>query len=195
MVQATVAIQKNRLALIGLGGNLPSTLGEPIQTILTSLAYIQAKLGPIVSISRFYRTPAYPKSSGPDFVNAAVAVATVLCPDEILFNLHEVEAEAGRVREIRWGARTLDLDLLALGDVVLPDAMTQRDWMALPPRQQGRQTPHCLILPHPRLQDRGFVLIPLAEICSGWRHPVTGLSVGEMAQALSDDDKAAICPV
>lgn len=195
MAQDRVSVQKHRLAVIGIGANLPSILGAPIDTILASLASIQRNLGLIVAISRVFHTPAFPKGSGPDFVNAAILVRTGLAPHEILAGLHAIEAEAGRLRAVRWGARTLDLDLLAVGDVVLPDRERQGTWMALPPDRQGAEAPQELILPHPRLQDRAFVLIPLADICPGWRHPVTGLTIGEMTAALPDDDKAAICPI
>lgn len=195
MSQDRVPVQKHRPALIGLGGNLPSTYGDPVQTILVSLAHIHARLGRIVSISRFFQTPAFPKGSGPDFVNAAAAISSALSPEALLAGLHQIEAGAGRVRGMRWAARTLDLDLIAVGDAVLPDAATQRDWMALARDRQGREAPSRLILPHPRLQDRGFVLIPLADICPDWRHPVLGRTVREMADALPDEDKAAIYPV
>ncbi len=195
MAQDRVSVQKDRVAVIGIGANLPSMLGTPHDTILASVASIQQNLGQIVAVSRVFRTPAFPKGSGPDFVNAAVLVSTDLAPHQILAGLHAIEAEAGRLRAVRWGARTLDLDLLAVGDVVLPDPETQRAWMALPSDRQGTEAPQDLILPHPRLQDRAFVLIPLADICPGWRHPVTGSTISEMAAMLPDDDKAAICPV
>lgn len=195
MAQDRVSVQKDRLAVIGIGANLPSILGAPYDTLLASLASIQQNLGRIVAISRVFRTPAFPKGSGPDFVNAAILLSTSLAPQEILAGLHAIEAAAGRLRALRWGARTLDLDLLAVGDVVLPDPQTQGAWMALAPERQGTEAPEELILPHPRLQDRAFVLIPLADICPGWRHPVTGLTIAEMAAALPDDDKAAICPI
>ena len=114
---------------------------------------------------------------------------------DILAVLHGIEAEAGRVRDIRWGARTLDLDLIAVGGAILPDAQVQKDWMTMPSDRQVQVTPDELILPHPRLQDRAFVLIPLADICPGWRHPVTGASVSDMLRALPDADKAAIRPI
>jgi 2-amino-4-hydroxy-6-hydroxymethyldihydropteridine diphosphokinase len=195
VVQDTEPVQKHRLAFIGMGGNLTSTFGDPLETILASLVPIAKNLGRIVSISRAFRSPAHPKGAGPDFVNAVAAISTALDPAQFLAGLHAIEAGAGRLREKRWGTRTLDLDLLALGDALLPDAATQAAWRALPPDRQGKEAPGDLILPHPRLQDRAFVLIPLADICPHWRHPATGMNLRSMAAALSEDDKAAICPV
>ena len=137
----------------------------------------------------------FPPGSGPDFVNACCLVGTGLPPDALLSRLHGIEAALGRERIVRWGARTVDLDLLAVGDLVLPDRATQDRWRDLPPDRQTREAPDTLILPHPRLQDRGFVLIPLADILPSWRHPVTGLTVSAMRDALSPGEKAGIWPL
>lgn len=195
MVQGGVPVQKRRVALIAAGANLPSASGDPGRTILAALTSFDAEMGTIVAISRLFRTPAYPPGSGPDFVNAVFAVETPRKAPEILAHLHEREAAAGRERLSRWGARTLDLDLLALGDEVWPDEAGQRAWAALDPDRQQTEAPAELILPHPRLQDRAFVLIPLADICPRWRHPVTGAGLADMIAALPEADKAAICPV
>ncbi len=164
-------------------------------TALASIVEIQQHIGRIVSVSRFFRTPAFPPGSGPDFVNAAVLVATAMRPSEVLAALHDIEGAFGRVRETRWGARTLDLDLLIFGDAVVPDRETYLAWKDLPPERQRAAAPDQLILPHPRLQDRAFVLIPLAEIAPHLTHPVTGRTVAEMADALPQAEKTAICPL
>jgi len=172
------------VAGIALGANATSAAGVPEKTLLSALrALAEAGLTP-VAVSRFYRSPAFPAGSGPDFVNAAALVRTGLGPAEILARLHAIEAAHGRVRAERWGPRTLDLDLLLAGDAVLPDAATLRHWMALPAAAQRGTAPEVLILPHPRLADRGFVLAPLAEILPLWRHPVTGASVRQMLDSL-----------
>ena len=131
-------------------------------------------------MSRFYRSPAVPSGSGPNFANAVARAATVLPPREFLDALHAVETEFGRRRERRWGPRVLDLDLLDYGEMVLPDAGTYRYWRDLSLEQQSSLAPAELVLPHPRIQDRAFVLLPLLDVDPGWRHPVTGQTVQRM---------------
>jgi 2-amino-4-hydroxy-6-hydroxymethyldihydropteridine diphosphokinase len=185
----------DKIAAIALGSNSPSRKGDFVATTAAALVEIQHLIGRIVAVSRFFRTPAFPPGSGPDFVNAAVLVSSGLTADGILAALHGIEAAFGRKRETRWGARTLDLDLLAFADMVLPDRDTQMAWMQMSPERQQKDAPEQLILPHPRLQDRGFVLIPLAEIAPSLTHPVTGRTVAAMVEALSEAEKAAICPL
>ena len=146
--------------------------------------------------SRLFATPAFPAGNGPDFVNAAVALGTDLAPEDILDRLHRIEAGAGRTRDRRWGERTLDLDLLAVGDLIRPDVATVERWRTLPLARQMEETPDRLLLPHPRLQDRSFVLVPLAEVApAGWRHPISGLTVDEMLAALPPADLASVRPL
>lgn len=146
-------------------------------------------------VSGFYRTPAFPPGSGPDFVNAAFAIDWPDPPETLLTLLHRVEAEAGRTRQARWEARVLDLDLIALGDCVRPDAETQTRWRMLPLDQAASRAPDRLILPHPRMQERGFVLVPMADIVPDWRHPLTGLTVAAMLAALPQAERAEIRPI
>ena len=146
-------------------------------------------------MSRFFRTPAFPAGSGPDFVNAVFSVPWAGTPEDLLALLHRVEADAGRTRTRRWEARILDLDLVAFGDCVRPDAPTQTDWRSLTVEQAATRAPDRLILPHPRLQDRGFVLVPMADILPEWRHPLTGLAVTEMLAALPEAELAEIRPI
>ena len=94
------------------------------------------------------------------------------------------EPNVARKREQRWGARTLDLDLLFYGDTITPNLKTFERWRALPLEDQMVLAPQELILPHPRLHERSFVLAPLMDICPTWQHPVLGLSVAELYSRL-----------
>ena len=148
----------------------------------------------ICTVSRFYQTAAFPAGAGPDYVNVVAGIRTDLAPRALLATLHQIEADFFRVRQGRWGERTLDLDLLALDELILPDHATLAHWIRLDPAQQGSIAPDRLVLPHPRLQDRGFVLIPWADIAPAWRHPLTRRTVREMRDALPDAAKAEVRP-
>lgn len=183
--------------LIALGANLPSDAGSPARTLTAALARLEEDGFTLSAVSRFYRSPAFPAGSGPDYVNACAALdaSPGQTPAAVLTALHRVEDALGRVRTERWQARKVDLDLIAAGDALLPDAETHRQWRDLPLAQQMRATPEQPVVPHPRLQDRAFVLIPLAEIAPRWCHPATGRTVQEMLDALPEAEKAGLMPV
>ncbi len=182
-------------ALVALGGNQPSRAGAPAQTLVKAIKSLAATGLRVVAVSRFFNTACFPAGAGPDFVNAAILIAGEAEPTRLLARLHKIEASFGRQRDRRWGARTLDLDLIGLGDAVRPDAGTFRAWRDLPVELQVRQAPGQLILPHPRLQDRAFVLVPLADIAPGWRHPVTGVTVVQMCAALPAQARREVVPI
>ncbi len=170
--------------LIALGGNLPSTAGLPGETLLSALAALKDAGAELRAVSPFYATPCFPAGAGPDYVNAAAEIGMAGDARQMLDLLHRIEGMFGRERVQRWGRRTLDLDLIAQGQTVLPDLAGHAAWRDLPPGDQMTRAPDELILPHPRLQERAFVLIPLADIAPDWRHPVLGLTVRDMAAAL-----------
>ena len=181
--------------LIALGSNLEINGQTPAAILVAALAALGGAGCEVAAVSRFYRTPAYPPGSGPEFVNACATLVSGLGPEDVLALLHAVEADLGRTRTHRWEARVVDLDLLACGDLVLPDLAVLTEWRNLPPDMQQRVAPDRLILPHPRLTERGFVLIPLMDIAPGWCDPLSGKSVAELVSALPEAEKAAIRPV
>ncbi len=181
---------------VAFGANLCRGTDGPGATLEAALARLAATPGMTFRArAGWYASPAYPPGAGPDFVNGVAAFATRLSPEDTLARLHEVEAALGRVRGARWGPRVVDLDLLAHGATVRPDSPTQADWAALGPSDAAGRMPEGLILPHPRLAERAFVLLPWAEIAPSWRHPLTGRSVAEMAAALPAEEVAATRPL
>lgn len=160
------------MIFIGVGSNLPSErYGSPLETCRAALAEVQGAGVAIRRSSRWYESAPVPPSGQPWFINAVAEVETELEPEALLAVLHGIEERFGRVRRERNEARILDLDLLIYGDLV-------------------RNGPSGPVLPHPRMQDRAFVLLPLAELAPGWRHPVTGKSIFELIAALPSDQVA-----
>lgn len=151
--------------LIALGANLASPdFGSPRETLIAAGVRLGMLGVDTLALSRWYRSPAWPPSEQPDYVNAVIRVATEAKPLALLEVLQRVEEEFGRVRTVRNAARVLDLDLIAYNREVIRTADDR------------------LILPHPRMHERPFVLLPLRDVAPGWRHPVTG----EPVQALLD---------
>ena len=154
------------MILIGLGANIPSPAGPPEATLKAALNALTERRIQIASVSHAYRTPAWPVPSDPEYVNQVAALITPLPPAELLAILHEVEMSFGRKRSEKNAPRTLDLDLLDYdGRVELG-----------PPE-----------LPHPRLESRSFVLIPLRDVAPAWRHPVSGCSVDALIASLGSE--------
>ncbi|MDC0739232.1 2-amino-4-hydroxy-6-hydroxymethyldihydropteridine diphosphokinase [Cognatishimia sp. SS12] len=179
-------------SMLAFGGNADSDHGSPLETIKFALRSLPDHGVFSHRVSDCFATPAFPAGSGPDYVNAAAVVRSDLDPAALLSVLHRVEAACGRVRHKRWGARTLDIDLIGQGALVRPDRATFEHWRDLPLAQQTTRAPEQLILPHPRLQDRAFVLVPLAEVAPDWIHPVSGLSVTRMLEKLPESDRKAV---
>lgn len=182
-------------AYVALGGNATSSAGSPDMTLRAAKQAISCESVNVLAESRLFRTPAFPAGTGADFANAVIAVETSLSSGELLAHLHRVEARFERVRQTRWGARTLDLDLLDFGGRIAPDEATVRHWIDLPLEAQTARAPEQLLLPHPRLQDRAFVLIPMADIAPDWVHPLLGISLAALLDALPQAEKAAIVPL
>ncbi len=182
------------LVLVALGANLPADDQSPTETVRQAIRALQARYG-AVTPSRLYRSPAFPAGAGPDYINAAVRFATLDNATEVLAALHQIEADLGRTRRERWASRLIDLDLLAHGQQVLPDLDAQAAWRDMPLAQQLEQVPQQLVLPHPRLQDRAFVLKPLQDIAADWRHPVLGQSVDQMLARLSPAQIDPVVPI
>lgn len=160
------------MILIGLGANLPHPVyGLPRRTCEAALSAMDSAGLRVLCRSRWYESEPVPPADQPWFVNGVAEVTTTLGPGELLERLHGIEAAFGRVRRQANEARILDLDLLAYGRLVSAPG----------------ESP---VLPHPRLAERAFVVLPLAELAPDWRHPVSGLSARELAAALPSGQTA-----
>ena len=159
-------------ALIALGGNVGDVRRSFEQAISDLCRTTQSRL---LARSADYATPPWGGVDQPPFVNACIAIETALAPRPLLSKLHEIEKRFGRdrSRETRWGPRALDLDLLAYDDIVVdePD----------------------LTLPHPRMFERAFVLVPLVEIARN--RIIAGRGVAEALARLATDDIERLPPL
>lgn len=156
-------IQNSVTAYIAFGANL----SNPRQTFMRVIEALGRRGIVIEAVSSLWRSPAWPTGSdAPDYINAVLRVRTDRRPEFLMQDLLEIETSMGRTRSVKNAPRTCDLDLIDWNGVI-------------------RDDPTCT-LPHPRMQDRDFVLLPMAEIVAdSWRHPVSGLTIRDMLTDLS----------
>lgn len=179
--------------LIAYGSNVPSDEYGLRSTIDRMINIVSCTPGLTVrQQSRRFRTPAWPAGSGPDFINGALVVDSDLAPVDVLSLLHDIEARMGRTRKQRWEPRTCDLDLIASGNRVLPGPREVTRWMDMNDTAAQAEVPDGLVLPHPRMHRRGFVLVPLCDIAPDWRHPVLDRTVAEMMADLPPEAIAEV---
>lgn len=160
------------MILIGLGANLAHpTHGPPRATLEAALAALSAAGIRVARRSRWYQSAPVPASDQPYFINAVAHLTDPPAPAALLALLHRIEADFGRVRGARNAPRAIDLDLLAY-----------RARVSVP-----GEVP---ILPHPRMSERAFVVLPLLDLDRHWRHPVSRLSVAALARRLPPEQWA-----
>ncbi len=154
-------------AAIALGGNL----GDSERILISAITAIDQVYGiRVIARSPLYKTaPVGPPQ--PDYLNACILIETSLTPRALLQQLLTIENQFGRVRQERWGARSLDLDLLLFSDQIVD----------LPG----------LTIPHPRLHERPFVLVPMTDIAPQWPHPIFGKTIAQLLDQLSTSQPIA----
>jgi 2-amino-4-hydroxy-6-hydroxymethyldihydropteridine diphosphokinase len=146
---------------------LGSNIGDSLEILQSAVIAIETEVGDVAAKSDYYFTKAWGNTNQPDFINQVVKVETDLLPKELLEKILLIEKKAGRIRgEVKWQQRTLDIDILFYNDFIIeePD----------------------LIIPHPYIQERNFVLIPLSEIAKDFVHPVLKKTILQLCEDCKD---------
>lgn len=157
------------MIIIGLGANLPGVFGTPQENIQKALSLMPEFGLNVVSASSTWKSAPVPMSDQPWYHNAVCEVESDLVAHDVLKAIARIEDMAGRVRRERNAARVLDLDLLVYNDDVIEDDI--------------------LSVPHPRMHERAFVLLPLQEIASDWMHPTIKQPIDYLVKQLPNDQK------
>ncbi len=163
-------MQENHSTFMAVGSTLPANYVSSVELLRAAIAAIAAARVRVDAVSSFYQTSPFGPPQ-PDYVNLVLKVNTVLGSRGLLHEMQGVEAAFGREREVKWGPRTLDIDLISM--------------------PAGRSGPDP-VLPHIEMHRRGFVLYPLCEIAPGWRHPVSGTPISQLIGRLSPAERASI---
>ena len=159
------------MVILGIGSNLSSAYGDRFKNINLAIQYLEQYGFQILKRSAFYETPSYPNKSKPKFINIIIQVSTVLPPVDLASVLLFVEKKLGRTRNIKNDPRTCDIDIIDYNNKIL-----KRD----------------VILPHPRMHTRNFVLFPLFEINKNWKHPILKKDIKILICSLSNKDIRSI---
>lgn len=144
---------------------LGSNLGNREEILNQAITAIQENIGLIISQSKYYETPAWGKTDQPDFLNIALEIATNLMPLVVLEKTQAIEQQLGRVRSEKWGARLIDIDIIFYEQEII------------------NISTH-LNIPHPLMQERLFVLEPMAEIAPNFIHPALGKSIAKLLEEI-----------
>lgn len=153
---------------LSLGGNL----GNTQEIFEQSYPVIENKVGKILQKSSLYRTVAWGLQDQADFINQVILLESELNPQEILAEIQAIEKSFGRQRIITWGPRTLDLDILFVGQQIIHTVDLE--------------------IPHPHIQDRRFILIPLLEIAEVYVHPKLNKTIAELLEITKDSSEVAL---
>lgn len=154
------------LTLLSTGSNQ----GNSLQILQMANFLIEQRVGSIIKQSSIYKTAAWGKTDQPDFYNQALAVETPFTPKMLVQKLQNIEKSLGRQRKVKWGPRLIDIDIIFFDQYVIKSEE--------------------LIIPHPEMQNRNFVLFPLAEIAPNFKHPLLKKSLKTLVEETTDELKA-----
>jgi len=148
--------------------SLGSNIGDRKKTIITAIEMLDTNLcSHNIYVSKLYLTAPYGLTQQRDFVNCSLKLDTTISARELLNRIQDIERKLGRERLVKWGERTIDIDILFFGDKII-------------------QEPD-LIIPHPEIQKRSFVLKPLSELCPDFVHPLLGKTIRKLWESIADE--------
>lgn len=145
---------------------LGSNMGNSRQQLLQAIKLIKKKIGRVIRQSKLYATAAWGNTNQPDFLNQVIVVETTLAAAEIIKNILSIETEMGRIRTVKNAPRIIDIDILFFNK----EMIREKD----------------LIVPHPEIQNRRFVLVPLNELSPGLKHPVLKKTIHQLLEDCTD---------
>ena len=167
------------MIILGLGSNLKSSFGDRFQNIELAIKLLNNSGVSIIKNSSYYETPSYPKSTNPKFINIILQAEFNLNPKRLASLIIEIENKLERKRSKKNAPRTCDIDIIDFNSQVLNFEYNNLSFS----------------VPHERLCIRNFVLFPLKEILPNWKHPVSNISVTELIEKLSTDEKNSILKI
>lgn len=159
-MSSNLILSNNAYLLLG------SNEGNRMDWMLQAVRQLNDVAGTVVAQSRVYQTAAWGFEDQPDFLNRAICLQTTLSPQELLKQIQRVELNLGRQRTLKWGQRTLDIDILFYNRDVINDTQ--------------------LTIPHPLLQERRFALTPLADIAQAFIHPILNKTIAQLLEDCTD---------
>lgn len=147
---------------------LGSNLGNREKYVSDAIKLLEERVGGILQTSSIYETAAWGNTTLPSFINVAVEIKTVLDPPQLLETVLQIEADLGRIRYEKWGSRAIDIDIILYEDEIVDIAEK-------------------LQIPHPEMQNRRFVLLPLTEIAPMVIHPILKQNISQLLEDLADN--------
>ena len=163
------------MIILAIGSNLPSKFGNRFKNIELVIKNLEEKDIEVINKSSFYETPSYPDKNNPKFINVVIEVKTKLSPVKLASNLILIEKIYGRTRNKKNDPRTCDIDIIDYDKKIVKSTINQN-----------------LIIPHPKMHKRNFVLVPLFDVSKTWIHPVKKTSIKELVDLLTTKDLRAI---
>ena len=160
---------------IGIGSNLPSSFGNRFKNIYLAISFLQEKKIKLIKKSSVYETFSYPNKKDPKFINAVIKISTTLSPMMLMQKCLNIENDLGRKRSKKNEPRICDIDIIDYDQKILTVTKGNK-----------------LILPHPEMHKRSFVLLPLYEISQSWIHPVKKKKINKLIKLLNIEDLRAI---